>query len=198
MRHRVLLFSSVLAIMASMGIAGGVASAATLYTSSSHVAAVPVGTTAVATAGTVVLTSGSTTVNSCTSSSLNLSLTQNSGGMVVADVTGGSFAGCRLATTVNACCARLWHVIVTGAAIIVGLNTLWNSVTARNVSVTFAGGTYTGDLTTGIVAQQPVSGGAPVSIALNNAAKLAGPLTSNGQVTGTYTLTGAAASYSLG
>jgi hypothetical protein len=196
MRIRAFLFTPVLVAMAILGIGSSVASAATLYTDSSHTAAVAVGTTAVGTSGSVTLSSGSTVVNSCTSSSLTLSLTTNSGGTVVGDVTAGSFSGCRLATTANT--ATHWRLQVTGSGTTVGSNTVFASTTVRAVSVTFAGGTYTGDLTSGVVAQQPVAGGAPLSLVLTNASRLAGPLTSNGQVTGTYTLTGAAAAYSLG
>jgi hypothetical protein len=195
MRIRALLFAPVLAAMAVIGIGSSVASAAMLYTNSTHVTAVAVGTTAVATSDTVTLASGSTTVNSCTSSSLTLSLNGNSGGTVSANVTGGSFSGCRLFTTANT--ATPWRVVITGSGTTLGGNTIFANASIRAVSVTFAGGNYTGDLTSGVTAQQPVSG-EPVSISLSNASRLAGPLTSNGQVTGAYTLTGVASAYSLG
>jgi hypothetical protein len=188
MRIRALLFTPVLVAMAALGVGSSVASAATLYTDSTLRTPVALGATAVGTAGVVTLSSGTTTVNSCSSSSLNLSLVTNSGGNVVANVTGGSFTGCRYPTTVNATAAAPWRLTVTGTASPF-------TATVRAVSVTFLGGTYTGDLLTGVTALS----GAPLSLVLNNASRLAGPLTSNGTVTGTYRLTGTpASSWALG
>ena len=66
------------------------------------------------------------------------------------------------------------------------------------VSVNFANGNYTGNLTTGISASQPTKAGAPLTLTLTKAGTLTGPLTSDGLVTATYKFTGAAAKYSLG
>jgi hypothetical protein len=66
------------------------------------------------------------------------------------------------------------------------------------VSVNFAGGTYTGNLTTNIDAQQPTAKGAPLSLKLTQAGTLTGPLTNDGTVVATYKLTGTSAKYSLG
>jgi hypothetical protein len=199
MRIRALLFTPVLVAMAVLGLGASAASAAKLYTNSAHSAFVPVGTTATGTSSGVALLSGSTVVNSCTSSSLTLSLTDN--GSVSRTVSANiispsTFSGCRLATTANV--ATPWRLSVTGAHTVVSGVDIFSSTAVRAVSVTFAGGTYTGDLTTGVTAQQPDAARAPLSLVLDRASRLSGPLTSNGQVTGTYTLTGTAAAYSLG
>jgi hypothetical protein len=198
MRIRALLFTPVLVAMAMLGLGASAASAVGLYTDSAHTAFVPAGTTAVASSSGIALLSGSTVVNSCTSSSLTLSLTDN--GSVSRTVSANvippsSFSGCRLATTANL--ATPWRVQIVGSCTIPSSNEVWGA-SVRAVSVTFAGGTYTGDLTTGVTAQQPVMGRHPVSLVFANAARLSGPLTSNGAVTGTYTLIGLAANYSLG
>lgn len=181
------------AVLGTIG--AGSSMAATLYTTKAHTTKVALGTTAVGTSGTVTLYSGSTVVNSCTSSSLKLKLTKNGGGTVAASITGGSFSGCKLATTVNA----PWSpgLQITGSGVVNGLNTQF-AATVGGVSVNFAGGKYTGNLTTHLHAAEPTSAGAPVKLVLNKAAHLTGPLTSDGLVTATYKLTGAAAYYSLG
>jgi hypothetical protein len=125
------------------------------------------------------------------------SLSANSG-LLGADVTSGTFAGCRNTMTANT--ITHWRLQVTGSGVVVGSNTVFSSATVRAVSLSFAGGTYTGDLTSGVTASQPISADAPVSLVLANASRIVGPLTGSGsgQITGTYTLTGLAASYSLG
>jgi hypothetical protein len=72
------------------------------------------------------------------------------------------------------------------------------SASVGGVSVNFAGGTYTGNLTTNIDAQQPTAKGAPLSLKLTQAGTLTGPLTNDGTVVATYKLTGTSAKYSLG
>jgi hypothetical protein len=190
-------FAAGLAVSAAaLGTAGvGSSMAATLYTTAAHTTVVPVGTTAVGTSGVVSLYSGSTKVNSCKKSSLDLTLNTNSGGTVAASITGGTFTSCSLATTVNA----PWSpgLQVTGSGVVKGANTVF-SATVDGVSVNFAGGTYTGNLTTNIDAQQSTKKGAPLTLVLKKTGSLSGPLTSDGVVTATYKFTGAAAKYSLG
>jgi hypothetical protein len=179
-----------------MGTIGAASSmAATLYTTKAHTTPVAVGTTAVGKSGVVSLFSGKTKVNSCKSSLLDLKVTTNSGGTVAAQITGGTFTTCSLATTVNA----PWNpgLQVTGAGVVKGTKTVF-SASVGGVSVNFAGGTYTGNLTTNITASQPTGAGAPLSLVLTKSGSLSGPLTSDGVVTATYKLTGAAAKYSLG
>jgi hypothetical protein len=181
---------------AVLGIGAGSSMAATLYTTKAHTTAVKVGTTATGASGTVSLYSGSTKVNSCTSSKLKLKLTQNSGGTVAAEITGGSFSGCKLATTINA----PWSpgLKITGSGVVSGTNTVF-SAAVDNVSVKFAGGTYSGNLTTNLDAQQSTTKGAPVTLKLTQAGTLTGPLTSDGTVVATYKLTGTGpAKWSLG
>jgi hypothetical protein len=178
---------TVAASAAALGTMGaGSAFAATRYA---------VGTPAVGTSGVVSLYSGTQKVNSCKKSSLDLKVTQNSGGTVVASITGGTFTTCSLATTVNA----PWTpgLQITGAGVVKGKATTF-SASVGGVSVSFAGGTYTGNLTTNIDAQQPTAKGVPISLVLKKTGTLTGPLTNDGIVTATYKLTGAAAKYSLG
>lgn len=185
---------TVAASAAALGTMGaGSAFAATLYTTSAHTKAVKVGTTATGTSGVVSLYSSGSKVNSCKSSTLKLKLTANSGGTVAAEITGGSFANCSLATTVDA----PWTpgLQITGSGTPGGSGTSY-AATVGGVAVTFAGGKYTGNLTTGVTALQPTKGA--LQLQLVNAASLSGPLTSDGTVTATYKLTGTAAKYSLG
>jgi hypothetical protein len=192
-------FAAGLAVSAAaLGTAGvGSSMAATLYTTAAHTATVPVGTTAVGTSGVVSLFSGKTKVNSCKKSSLDLTLTQNSGGTVAAHITGGTFTSCSLATTVT---GTPWSpgLVVTGSGVASGKNTVFKSTSVGGVSVAFAGGTYTGNLTTNIDAQQATAKGAPLTLVLKKTGSLSGPLTNDGVVTATYKFTGAAAKYSLG
>ncbi|HEY3774344.1 MAG TPA: hypothetical protein VGL69_15190 [Solirubrobacteraceae bacterium] len=180
---------------AVLGIGAGSSMAATLYTTKAHTTAVKVGAKAVGTSGVVSLFSGTQKVNSCKSSTLNLKLTKNSGGTVAASITGGKFSSCSLATTINA----PWTpgLQITGSGATSGANTVF-SASVGGVSVNFAGGTYTGNLTTNIDAQQPTAKGAPLSLKLTQAGTLTGPLTNDGTVVATYKLTGTSAKYSLG
>lgn len=184
---------------AALGTIGaGSSMAATLYTTAAHTTPVAVGTTAVGASGVVSLYSGSTKVNSCTSSKLNLKVTQNSGGTVAAQITGGTFSGCNLATTVT---GTPWSpgLVVSGSSVVKGTNTVWTNTSVSGVSVMFAGGTYTGNLTTHIDAQQNTTKGHPLTLKLAKSGTLSGPLTNDGVVTATYKLTGTVASkYSLG
>jgi len=192
-------FAAGLAVSAAaLGTAGvGSSMAATLYTTAAHTTAVPVGTTAVGTSGVVSLYSGKTKVNSCKKSSLDLKLTQNSGGTVAAQITSGTFTSCSLATTVT---GTPWSpgLVVSGSGVASGTKTVWSNTSVGGVSVEFAGGTYTGNLTTNITASQPTGKGAPLSLVLKKSGSLSGPLTNDGVVTATYKFTGAAAKYSLG
>lgn len=187
---------SVATSAAVLGIGAGSSMAATLYTTKAHTTAVKVGTKAVGTSGVVSLFSGTQKVNSCKSSTLNLKVTQNSGGTVAASITGGKFSSCSLATTINA----PWTpgLQVSGSGVVSGANTVWSNTSVDGVSVNFAGGKYTGNLTTNIVAEESTAKGAPLSLKLTQAGTLTGPLTNDGTVVATYKLTGTAAKYSLG
>jgi hypothetical protein len=200
MRIRAILISSAAAVTAAMGMTSG-ASAATLYTDGTHGTAVTVGTTASATNTTaVVFTSATSVLNSCTTSTLNLVATANSGGTVSGTITSGTFqnhgAGCS-PLAASGIFSTPWTLTVTGSATTSGGVTSW-AATVNNVAFTLTGaGNYVGNLTTGVTAQQTGSSGA-VCLVFNDAGTVSGPLTSNGRIDTKYCFEGGASSYSLG
>jgi hypothetical protein len=189
MRRTITLLAATAALAA--GITGS-ASAATLYTTSAHTTPVAVGTSFSAVSnGTYYIYYGPSLVDFCLPS-YTFQVAQNSGGIFKANI---------IARKPN-CGIYNWGAILTGALTIsgssttVGSNKAWAS-TSLTGALALSGHTYTENFTgAGVSAQQPTTGGSPVSIVLNNA----GTMTTPG-VTGTYTGTGSynlGASYSLG
>ena len=194
MRIRALLFVPALAA-AVLGIGASGASAATLFTTASHTTRVATGATAVATSTTPIpLTSGATRINTCTHSTLHLTLNQNGPSTVIGNIVAGSFSPCVSPVTGNF--ATPWRLTVSGAGTMTGGFNSWTTA-VDNVSFNLLGGTYTGNLTTGITATQPTAAGAPVCLHMNSAGSVAGPLTGDGRIDGTYCLSGTAAAFSL-
>jgi len=193
MRIRALIISA-LAATALLSAASS-ASAATLFTTTGHTARVTVGATAVGTGTNVDLTSGSSVINHCAHSALNLTLSQNNDTAVIGNVTGGTFNGC--ANPVTPTFPSVWSLVIRGNGTAqAGENTCWTaSVTA--VEFDLLGGKYTGNLLTGVTACQPTTTGSPLTLKLASAGFVSGPLTGNGRIDGSYVFTGAAAAYSL-
>jgi hypothetical protein len=194
MRIRAILISSALVVTAAVGTASS-ASGATLFTDTSRTTPVAVGTTANATNRVpVVLTSATSVINTCNNSTLNLTLDQNSGGTVVGTVTAGSFTNCHPLPATGIYTAP-WKLSIHGAATATGDVTRWNAQ-VTGVGFLLGGGTYHGNLTTGVTAEQTEGGMACLDF--NDAGQLTGPLTANGRIDTTYCFEGAAAAYSLG
>ena len=195
MRIRALLFVPALAaVVLGIGVSG--ASAATLFTSTAHTTRVSVGTTADATSVSPIdLTSGSQLLNRC-HSTLQLALRENSDTRVAIAVTGSSFSNCSGIGPVTGTHVVPWTLTITGTGRVVG--SFWDySATADNVVFDLLGGTYTGNLTSGVTITQPLVGTSPICVDLLAAGTVTGPLTGNGRIDGRYCLTGAAAAFSL-
>jgi len=197
MRIRALLLASTATVTAALAFGATGASAATLFTSTAHTARVAVGAVASASASTpIILTSSTSAINSCSGSTLNLQVTQNTdAGGVAATVTGGAFSGCSPFSP-GLTFTPPWRLTVTGNGTVVGANTQWNA-SFDNVRFDLNGGLYTGNLTTGVVAFQPTAGTSPLCIRFSDAGTLSGPLTGNGRIDGNFCFEGAAAGWSL-
>jgi hypothetical protein len=219
MQSRIRLLTATLAV-AVLGISTSSASAATLYTTAAHTTPVPVGTV-VTTATAVGAPGGPYPFNytasfapgapfeTCASATLNVTVTQNSGGVFKASPTGpsgsASLNGCLPAALAPQLGGSI--VQVSGSSVASGSNTAWLNagfsfwtMTWSSNSVPFKGilGAATGNPpTNGVFVQQPTTAKVPVSLVLSKA----GPVNGNG-VSGwldaTYTSTGASASYSFG
>lgn len=185
-------FGSVVA--ASAFATAGPASAATLYTDGTHTTPVAVSTTASASLLSSSITFSGPIDNESPASTLTLSLTQNSGGVIGADITDGTFPnGNPLSVVGNF--DKPWQLVISGSS----STNVWTSASINNVNVTFGGiDTFTGNLTSGVSATQPSSG--PPTVSLVNAGTLTGspPIGGSGTVTGEYELAGTAASFSIG
>ena len=179
--------------MAASGVSAQGAAAATLYTSAAHTTEVAVGATAYGLTNNLLYTSGTAVLNSCTTSTLHLVVSQNSGGNVVFTAGGWIDHGCTFPTSMG---AQLWRIVVSGASTVVGLFSRWGA-SISNWTRNFLGGSYTGNLTTGVSANQPTAAGAPISFSLSSAGSFAGPLTGAGKLDGVYALAGTAANWSL-
>jgi hypothetical protein len=196
MRNRALLFIPVLAAVA-LGIGASGASAATLFTSTAHTTRVSVGTVADATSvAPIDLTSGSSLINRCQHSTLQLRLEENSDTRVSIGVTGSSFSSCSPFASVIGTHSPPWTLTISGTGRVIGSFTDY-SATADRVAFDLAGGLYTGNLTTGVTITQPTATTSPICVDLNAAASVAGPLTGDGRIDGKYCLTGAAAAFSF-
>lgn len=175
------------------------ASAATLYTTAAHTTPVAVGTTfgAKLVSGTsyTVYNSVGAVVNICNPTYV-LQVAQNSGGVFRANVTGRSLG----------CFVQNWGVLpggalqISGSSTTVGTNKSW-AATNLTGSVNVSGTTYTENFSgAGVSAQQPIAGGAPVSIVLNHAGTFSAPPPNVPlNVSGTYNLVATSGGpYSLG
>jgi hypothetical protein len=195
MRVRARLLTPALAATVVLGFGVGGASAATLFTNGGHGTTVAVGATASATATSpVVLTSATSQLNVCNTSTLNLTLAQNSGGTVVGTITSGTFASCN-PLPATGLFSPAWKLTVSGSPTTSGGVTSW-AASVASVGFSLGGGTYTGNLTTGVTARQTGAGGA-VSLNFNDAGTLSGPLTTNGRIDANYSFEGGASTYSL-
>lgn len=206
MRLRTLLPIAPLAAGAML-LAVPTAGATGLYTTAAPPTLVPVNTVITASSAVMSITSGITTINTCTTSSLTLKVTANAGGAgnsVKLQVTGGAFNGCTFPTTAT---GLPWAgVTVSGGSVAAGTDSVWANTKVDGTSLTFLGSPYTGTLTAafgappanGMSMRQPTAAGVPVSLVAAAAPQLTGPLTANGKVSGTWTFTGAAATYTVG
>jgi len=195
MRIRAMMFA--LAATAAMGIGASGASAATLFTTSAHTTTVATGSAVSATATSpVVLTSATSALNTCSSSSLAGTVTTNSGGTVAGNITSGSVSSCA-PFSAGVTFPSAWVLSVTGSSTTSGSTTIWSNVTISNVRFDLNNGPYSGTLSGGITARQPHSGG-PICLQLSDSGTLTGPLTGNGRIDTNYCFNGAAANYSLG
>ena len=193
MRIRAILLAPALAAMLlAVGASG--ASAATLFTSAAHTTRVAVGATASATlTAPLVWTSGATAINRCTHSTLHLTVAQNNDTAVVGNIVAGSFSPCNSPLTGNF--ATPWKLTITGTSTMVGAFTRWNAA-IDNISYNQLGGTYSGNLTTGVTATQPTTAAAPICIHLATAGSVSGPLGSF-NLDGSYCLSGTSTAFSL-
>jgi hypothetical protein len=186
MRRTITLLATTLVVAAGIT---STASAATLYTNSAHTTPVTVGTplnAANPSGAYYFIYNAGGLFDACGSNSLGLTVTQNSGGVFKASL------GYRFLDV----CSRQWSASRTGSLQIsggsttVGANKSWAATTLADSngadSENFSGA--------GVSAQQPTTGGSPVSIVLDHA----GTMIAGGQnltVSGTYKIGGA---YSLG
>jgi len=205
MRKRITLAATL--AVAAIGIGASSASAATLYTTSAHTTAVAVGTTF--TASTPTTAGYNYTWNSpslglvarCNSAKYTFKVTKNSLGVFKAETTTGSFSSCEPELS-----GSNFGVIleITGSSITVGTGKAWLGSTLKEINIFWGGANTFGSLTSatgnppanGVSAQQPAAA-VPVSVVLSNAGTLNSPV-GPATVTGSYTLTGTAANYSLG
>jgi hypothetical protein len=168
------------------------ASAATLFTTPAHTTRVTVGSTFSTTETDLQITSGSTTIETCTHGVLDHTVVQNNHAAVLFAVTGGSASGC---TPVVLTMTLPWTVSVSGTGTVIGTNTCWHgSISA--VRFDMFGGLYTGNLTSGVTSCQPTATGSPISLKLDTAGTVTGPLTGAGKLSTFVDFLGAAASYS--
>jgi hypothetical protein len=202
MRRTFTLLATTLVMAA--GITGS-ASAATLYTSAAHTTPVAVGTTIPVPGVNWFWWNGAAVIGTCPGpNGYIFKVTQNSGGVVKADVQTAFLANCNGAFVQSS----VGKLQISGSSTTVGSNKAWLGTTLTG-SFTLNGTiTYTESFTgatgsppaNGVYVQQPTAGGAPVSIVLDHAGSISGPsgLTST-TVSASYTLAGSpAAAYSLG
>jgi hypothetical protein len=204
MRRTITLLATTAALAAGIT---GAASAATLYTTSAHTTPVAVGTTF-----TILSTNYANyaapygLIAVCGGSQLFFTVAQNSGGVFKASVTGGALTGCSNGWTSVPSGGTLQ---ISGSAITVGTRKAWLATTLTHQQIYSSMGhlsTYAANFTSatgnppvnGIWAEQPTTGGAPLSIMLNNAPSLTSPGQLTMNVSASYYAQSSAASYSLG
>ena len=140
------------------------------------------------------MTSTTTVINRCTHSSLHLTVAQNNDMAVVGNIVASSFTSCLSPLAGNF--TTPWRLTVTGTGTTSGASTSWNAA-IDNFSYTYLGGTYAGNLTTGVAATQPTAAAAPICLHLASAGSISGPLTGDGRFDGSYCLSGTSAAFSL-
>jgi hypothetical protein len=192
MRRTITLLAATFVV--AVGIAGS-ASAATLYTNAAHTTPVAVGTTLTASHPSGVFyymyyASGGTLFDACADNALIVKVTQNSGGVFKAGNV----------DRILSSCANPWGgtssgtLQISGSATTVGSNKSWASTTLSDSS-TIGGSIVTENFSgAGVSAQQPTSGGTPLSIVLDHAGTMTAGV-QNLKASGTYQFNG---SYSLG
>jgi len=212
MRMRLTLLIATLAV--AVVAVPSAASAATLYTTTAHTTAVAVGTTITASTPTG---SGFTTwqlfekagnqIEGCNNESLSFKVTQNSGGVFKANLTGATFPLGSCAPAVQEAKSVVGELQVSASSVANGTNTAWLTTTLKeifwtwpqqmaNFSANFTSATGSPP-SKGVFAQQPTAAKAPVSVILNKAGTVVG-WGIEGSVSANYTLTGTSAAYSLG
>jgi hypothetical protein len=183
------LASTVLAVAVSE------ASAATLFTTAAHTTRVTVGATkTMTTTRDLTLTSGATTIMKCTHLTAHTRQDRNDDALILDTVHAGSFGPCNSPITGNY--SPPWKITISGTSTTSGGFTRWNAA-IHDFSFSLLGGTYTGNLTTGVTVTQPTLTGAPICIHLNAAGSVSGPLTGDMRFDSTLCYTGTAAAYSL-
>jgi hypothetical protein len=185
------------ATIASAGLSmASAAPAATLFTNTAHTTPVAVGTTASATNATpIVFTSATSALFSCTASTLSLTLDQNTGGTVIGTFTSGTVTGCS-PLPLTPLFTQAWKLTISGAPTTIADVTRWPA-SITGVHFLLGGGTYHGNLETGVTARQTGAGG-HTCLDLNDAGQLAGPLSTNMRLDTSYCFEGTASAYSLG
>jgi hypothetical protein len=196
MRIRALIISAAVTIAVGLGVTS-VASAATLYTDTAHTTAVSVGSTAsIANTTPWVWTSVTSTLNTCTTSTIGLSVDQNSGGTVTATFTSGTpFTGCSPLPIVPLYTTP-WTLTISGSPTTTGDVTAWRA-SLTGFRFVLGGGSYSGDIETGVTARQTGADG-HVCLNFDHAGSFSGPLTANGLIDANYCFEGGASSWSLG
>jgi len=207
MRKRLMLAATL--AVAAIAVGAGSASAATLYTTSAHTTAVAVGTTFTAstptTAGFNYTWSWALEVwERCNNASYTFKVTKNSGGVFTATATSAAFNVCEHFALHDT--ATNGTLEINGSGVAVGTTKAWLGSSLKEAFIEIVSPKFlaSGTLTSakgnppekGVFAQQPAAG-APVSVVFNNAGTLESAF-SGALVNANYTLTGAAASYSLG
>lgn len=210
MRKKLSLMAAALAVTACLGASS--ASAATLYTTAAHTTPVSVGSTFTATmpSGYWLYEAPAGTVQQlCESASLSFSVVQNSAGVFKAKPTSNSFAKCAIGQSGFVSPTGPNELQVSGSSTAVGANTDWLGTTLKGIGWEWpsAFAWFYANFTSasgnppvkGVFTQQPTVAKAPVSIVLNQAGTVSSEkFFTPGVVSATYTLTGAAASWSFG
>jgi len=201
MRIRAMMFA--LVATAVMGIGASGASAATLYTDGMFNTLVAANTAVSATATSpVVLTSATSALNTCTSSTLSGTVTDNgsASGRVTGNITSGSVAGCA-PFSAQVTFPSAWQLTVTGTPTTTSGFTVWHAQ-LHNVRFDLNNGPYSGTLDGFLLRQghDTTAGPGPAGascLQLSDTGTLTGPLTGNGRIDTNYCFTGAAASWRL-
>jgi len=196
MRIRAMMLA--LGATAALGMSASGAAAATLFTTSAHTTPVATGSAfSVAATSPFVLTSATSALNTCSSSTLSGTITSNgtTTGTVVGSITSGTLAGCT-PFSFQVTFPSAWALTVPGAAETAGDTTTWTNSQLHNFRFTANNGPYSGTLA-GLRAAE-TKGAGPICIQFADAGTITGPLTGNGRVDTNYCFTGASASYSLG
>lgn len=206
MRIRSMLLMAVVASIAV--VVPSAASAATLYTTSAHTTAVPVGTkfttVAVKTSEPQELlfeTIAGLPWGGCSESTISYQVTKNSKGVFEAAINGATMGSC-FAMIPESLGGELE---VVGGSTTVGTTTAWLGTTFKNFRFKSVWGWSEGTLTSatgnppvkGMFVEQPTATKAPVSVVMNEAGVLNGGKMPT-RLTAKYTVTGAAAAYSFG